>query len=126
MSAYRNATLTPPVDTTPPWWQRLAAKVAPNLSGACDWQWYRRAVGGRWCRVRLTSHTVDLLGRYQWRVEGETWAHLTNCPRTVEIGRRRYSAGLDFATRLPMPMNWDAEAVHTVDTEGRCSCEVWP
>ena len=23
MSAYRNATLTPPVDTTPPWWQRV-------------------------------------------------------------------------------------------------------
>lgn len=117
MSAYRTPTLTPPVDDSPPWWQRVAATVAPDLGGASAWQWYRQRVGGRWCRVRLRDD--------RGRDAGVMWARVHCCPRPRYIGRQRYS-GLWLVGGPPsVPIGWDAEAVHTVDDEGRCTCEVW-
>lgn len=119
---YRTPTLTPPADTSPPWWQRAVAAVAPDLGGASEWQWYRQRVGGRWCRVRLYSeHTGNLR-----RDEGVMWARVHCCPRPRDIGRHRYS-GLWLVGGPPLvPIGWDAEAVHEVGADGRCSCEVWP
>ena len=120
MTAYRTAPLTPPV--APPWWQRLAAKVAPDLLGASEWKWYRRSVGGRWCRVRLYSeHTGNLR-----RNEGEVWARVHCCPRPMCIGWHRYSGRWLVGGPPSVPIGWSVEAAHTVDDEGRCTCEVWP
>jgi len=119
-SPYRDATLLPPA--VPPLWQHVAAWLAPNLFGAGDWQWYRRMVGGRWCRVRLYSeHTGNLR-----RIEGEMWAQIYCCPRPVTIGRHQYW-GLWFTSGPPLvPIGWDVEAIHDVDPDGRCTCEVYP
>jgi len=113
---YRAATLTPP--EAPPRWQRVAARVAPDLLGASEWRWYRRARGGRWCRVRLASHSLKWLGSgWDTRDEGVMWVRVRHCPRDM---------GLMLTDPCPAPIMWTMEALHTVDAQGRCSCEVWP
>ena len=44
---YREATFTPPVATSPPWWQRAWFRVA-RVDAAQRWRWARQAMGGRW------------------------------------------------------------------------------
>ena len=112
MTAYRTAPLTPPA--APPWWQRVAAKVAPGLSGAGGWQWYRAAKGGRWslaCRYDAPS--------YRW-----TWSHQREdgCPATW----RRFTPE-ELAT---MPLMTVAAALAQNATiashAAGCTCEVYP
>jgi hypothetical protein len=48
---YRTAPVTPP--SRAPWWFRALARVAEPFMPPQDlaaYRWYRRAVGGRWCR----------------------------------------------------------------------------
>lgn len=119
---YRETTLTAPADETPPLWQRIAARVAPELLGARRWQWYRRKVGGRWCRVRAWS---DVDGAFGARDEGTMWVRVQCCPQPVTIGRQRYG-GVYLAESLPLPDEWALTPLHAVDERGRCTCEVWP
>ncbi len=121
MTAYRTAPLTPPV--APPWWQRAAAKVAPGLSGASEWQWYRAAKGGRWCLVRLFDD--------KGREVGVMWARVQACPaelmRHIEPGSARLAPwwhGVVFDGRDPLPLLWYAAPL--AGHRERCTCEVYP
>lgn len=110
-TAYRGAAPSPPAETAPSRWRRLAARAAPGLVGAADHGWYRRSVGGRWCRVRLRDH--------RGREVDVAWARVRRCPTSADLAW--LAAG--FPT---LPIGWGVEAVHAVDAEGRCSCEAWP
>jgi hypothetical protein len=110
---YRTPTLTPPAG--PPLWQRIAAKVAPELFGARDWQWYRREVGGRWCPITYTDEKRS--------EEGATWARVHVCPARVALPAVPSWRGLVLAEQLPVPIEWDAWPAH--DHAKGCACEVY-
>lgn len=104
MSAYRSPTLTPPVDTTPPWWQRVWFCV--NRRDACErWQWARREVGGRWS-----------WGLYGYGIFEFAWARVDDCPGQHYLGVSRAATASRDATLERLSMC----------SSRRCTCEVWP
>lgn len=109
----------------PPWWQRAVARFAPELGGARGWAWYRRQVGGRWCLARLYSYDTDSRGAAVAVIYGEMWVRVMACPRPTRVGSRVYR-GLFLAEREPWPLGLEAEAIHRVNEDGTCSCEVYP
>jgi hypothetical protein len=113
VTAYRSASLTPPV--APPLWQRAVAAVVPDVLGASAWEWYRRAKGGRWAPVRVALTDGRGNPMRQWRA-------VDSCPATW----RPESAVK--ATTL-MLLGIDIAALHndTIDDHTkRCTCEVYP
>ena len=118
MTAYRTAPLTPPV--APPWWQRAAAKVAPELSGARDWQWYRKQLGGRWFeRISFTG-----VGKDPWAVE---WSSNDECPL---LWHRFTAEELDATAPLwrvdMLAQNRTIDFHRTAARPEGCTCEVYP
>ncbi len=99
---YRTPTLTPPVDTPPPWWQRAWFRVGRD-DAAERWQWARRAIGGRW--------SPQFAGDFM-EVAMQPCAA---CP----CGRETYFFGL-FESSDGARERWG------VCSQRRCLCEVWP
>ena len=118
---YRDATLTPPVDTTPPWWQRLWFWL--DRESACRlWQWARRRVGGRW------YEGVSFFGgREPWCV---AWMRSRDgdCPLTWHRFTEDEERGVAIIWAIDMRAQNRTIDHHraTVDEHGRCGCEVWP
>lgn len=99
---YRTATLTPPVDTSPPWWQRVWFRV-DREDAAQRWRWARRAIGGRWTlAIGEDCRTT-------------AWDRVSQCP----------ARGLDG-------LGCDKHKCHCPHVlDGmchvrKCYCEVWP
>lgn len=61
LTPYREMELTAPVLRGPSMLARVGAAVLPRFVGA-RWQWYRRALGGRWAREWFEYH-----GLWVWR-----------------------------------------------------------
>jgi hypothetical protein len=96
---YRTATLTSPVDTSPPWWQRAWFRVARG-DAAQRWQWARRAIGGRW--------SPQFVGDFM----EVAMLPCDACPCEPE---QQFFGGHDEARE-----RWG------VCSHRRCLCEVWP
>jgi len=111
---YRMATLTPPVDTSPPWWQRAWFRVARD-DAAQRWQWARRAIGGRWSQLPGDG--------YSWR-----WVRTPVCLGPIvtrALGGEPVPVGVCFDERENNLMV-DEEIGHFEFTAHECHCEVWP
>ena len=120
---YRDSAPTPPKG--PPFWERAVARLAPETGGAREWRWYRERLGGRWCRARLYSYDTDSRGAAVAVHHSEMWVRVLACPKPTLVGRRVYR-GLYLAEREPWPVGLEAEAIHRVNEDGTCSCEVYP
>lgn len=116
MSAhYRTPTLTPPVDDSPPLWQRLRFRI--DRSEACRrWQWARREAGGRWATV---VHSVG--GGAFVRL----WHPTQHCPLTWDRHTPHNNSAILAMVGNDHNATIDAHRAE-VDAEGRCPCEVWP
>lgn len=79
----------------------LLASFTPEFIGA-RWQWYRRAVGGRWCFYWYRLHNTSPWG-------GDGWRRVPRCPH------------LKGASLLHSCSGYAAEC----QMDGECHCEVW-
>lgn len=112
---YRSAKLVAPADPSPPLWQRIVARVAPKLFGAHNWQWYRRAVGGRWARICVAI--TD--GRGEPVFE---WQRVKSCPASWD-----YESITKVGAMLLLGIDGPARHNDTIGGHGaRCTCEDWP
>ncbi len=110
---YRDTTLVPP--KPPPFWQRVVARLAPNLYGAGRWSWYRCAVGGRWAPVRVALTDRRGASVRQWR-------RVEECPGNWQP----YPPSAVVALAI---VGIDVAALHNdtiADHRQKCTCEVYP
>lgn len=115
---YRTTNITTP--SRPPWWQRTLARVFSHVAlqpFATEWQWYRRARGGRW------SLTVAITrgGGFDW-----TWRRVERCPGSMHsrVFIEGVPSGVCFDERA-LDLMIDQECDVIEHTARECFCEVW-
>jgi hypothetical protein len=132
---YRTTMLTPPVDTSPPWWQRAWFRVARD-DAAQRWQWARRAIGGRWCRmgdhqemtiervIESCAHGINEARRMGYESDTPRGRAIADAIIVRDYGRHEWR----IVDRCPGEQRYDVRAwrIRGECYAGHCICEVWP